>query len=199
MTLHDQLVVTIVDKLLIGAVIAAVGYYLKRSLDDRSAALTTSQNLMLQIRRGQQEMTLELQKERAALEKELRDHQTQTQLQITQQIAAARLPAYQRFWEIQTETADTLQAEFTPEMREDLERRLRDAFFQNGNALFLTPTGLKCYRTAMKTLKAANPSSQQIRQAFSRFRRQLKIDVGVYSEFDAATPTDPDPTSGEDP
>jgi hypothetical protein len=193
MPFRQQLVLLIIDKFIIAAVIAVVGFYLKRSLDDRSAAFNAQQNLMLQIRREQQEMTLELQKQRQALAKELRDLQTQKQLQVSQQIAAARLPAYQRMWEVQESTAESLGEEFTPELREELVRRLRAAYFQNGNGILLTPAGVEWYRTVIHRLKISESTSKDIRDAFTGFRRQLKIDVAVYTAQEATQPTDPKP------
>ena len=152
---HQQLLLTIVDKLIIAGALVLVGFWLNRRLEGFKSAEAAK-------------------------------------LQNSAQIAAARLPAYQKFWEIQEETAESVGVEFTPAVREELERRLRRAYFSNGNGILLTPSGMKCYRTAMKRLKDDGCRSEDIRKAFTLFRRQLKIDVGAYNDESAATPTDPD-------
>lgn len=211
MTFHQQLVLTIVDKLIIGGVIAVLGYLFKRSLDNRSAevqealqflkgqqdgllaAFNAQKNLDLQVRKEQQENNLELRREQQTLQQEVRDFQKQKDLQASAQIAAARLPAYQKFWAMTEKSAKSLVPEFSPEQRKELERDLRATYFRDGNAIMLTPQGVQWYQTIMERLKLPESTPEQIHEAFTGFRRQLKLDVKVYTEEQAAQPTDPKP------
>src|SRR5208283_2880487 len=131
MTFTQQLVITLVDKLIIAGALVIVGYWLNKRLE----AFKTDQAKQLQILRGQQdelleirkehhEMALEMHREQQNLAKELRDLQTQKELQITAQIASARLPAYRKLWEIQDVTAESLGLELSPEQRKELENKL---------------------------------------------------------------------------
>jgi len=200
MTFTQQLVITLVDKLIIAGALVIVGYWLNKRLE----AFKTDQAKQLQILRGQQdelleirkehhEMALEMHREQQNLAKELRDLQTQKELQITAQIASARLPAYRKLWEIQDVTAESLGLELSPEQRKELENKLRATYFRNGNAIFLSHSAVTRYRTAMKCLKETNSTSQDIRDAFTAFRTQLKSDVKVYNEEEAKKPTKPEP------
>jgi len=143
--------------------------------------------LALALKKQDQDFSLNLQmrEEQRDLARGLRDLEAQKDLQI----AAARLPAYQRFWEILDVTSPTLKLKLPPEQREELEDKLRAAFFQNGHGIFLSHSALTRYRVAMRCLQMENTKPETIRRAFSRFRTQLKTDVKVYTQEEAKTPT----------
>src|SRR5208337_4734083 len=202
LTFTQQLILTIADKLLIAAVLVLVGYWLNKRLEqfksheaEKLQVLKGQQDGLIAIFKAQQDLTLEMRREQQALAKEFRDLQAQKELQMTAQIASARLPAYAKLWEIQEVVSPTLKPELSPQQRKELETKLRAAFFQNGNGIFLSHSALTAYRTAMERLQDADSKSEAIVKAFSELRKQLKLDVKIYNEEEAMTSTQPKPQS----
>jgi hypothetical protein len=205
LTFTQQLILTIADKLLIAAALVLVGYWLNKRLEqfksheaEKLQVLKGQQDGLIAIFKAQQDLALEMRREQQALAKELRDLQVQKELQMTAQIASARLPAYAKLWEIQNVVSPTLKPELSPQQRKDLETNLRAAFFQNGNGIFLSHSAFTRYRDAMKSLQDETSTSQQIVSAFSALRTQLKLDVRIYNEEEAMTPTAPKPRNTAD-
>jgi len=195
-TFTEQLILTLTDKVAIGLVLAFVGFWLNKKLDDfksqqteRLEALKGEQAVQLQLLAGEQAAWLKVMEGQQALAKEFRDLQTQKELQVTAQIASARLPAYKAIWEIQEMVSPTLHPDLKTEQRKELETKLRTSFFKDGNGIFLSHSALTSYRAAMKCLKDNEAESNQIIDAFSDLRKRMKEDLKIYNEEEASAPT----------
>src|SRR5213592_4270772 len=159
MTFSQQLIITLIDKLVIALVLALVGLWVNKKLgefkgreDERIEAIKGQQAAWLEILKGHQALSLELHKDQQALAKELRDLQAQKELQATAQIASARLPAYERLWEVQWIVSPTLSFDLTAQERKDLETKLITCFYQDGNGLFLSHSALSSFQAALNCL-----------------------------------------------
>jgi hypothetical protein len=176
LSFDQQLLLTIVDKLIIAGALVLVGFWLNRRLEGFKSA----EAARLEGFKSAEAARLEGFKSAEA-----------ARLQTSLQIAAARLPAYQKFWEIQALTAKSLSQQLTPEQIKKLEDDLRLTFFKDGNGIFLSHEAFNRYWEAITCLQKSSPppSFEEIQEVFSSFRSQLKLDVRVYNEEEARKPT----------
>jgi hypothetical protein len=163
MSFIQQLIIVIADKLVIGIAIVIVGYIFNRRLK----AMENKQ----------------------MLEKEIRDLQAQKDLQVTAQIAEARLPSYKTLWEHQEIFSPTLNLDLTAQQRKEREDKLRTWYYIDGNGIFLSHAATTCYLEALACLRKEGEETKIINDAFSDLRTQMKEDMRIYNSEEAKAPT----------
>lgn len=160
MTFTEQLILTVVDKLLIALIAALVGYWVKGRLE--------------RVRREEQAQLARIKREEQA---QLARAKREEQFRLL--IATTAMPAYQALWSI-TEAANfSTEADLTTEDRRDFSEELRTWYYAKGNAMFLSWDATDLLLRAKKLLDEGKPS-EDVRKAFSDLRTKLKVDMGVY-------------------
>jgi hypothetical protein len=109
----------------------------------------------------------------------------QVDLEFKKLVMPLRLEALKRLWSCMEPLSPTATAPLSQAEREKLDAQLRQWYYANGDGIFLGIQAAAAYFDARATLLNEQISDKGVREAFSRLRTQIKIDVGVYSPEEA--------------
>ena len=124
----------------------------------------------------------------------------QAQKDLVREIASLRAAAYAAFWKKTEPFRRTDPPALTEDLRKSAHEELNKVYFEEGGAMYLSHEAASRLLKAKELLKNPKASEDDIRNAFSRFRTQLKTDLLVYTKRDADKPLLEDqkkPASGE--
>ena len=113
-------------------------------------------------------------------------HNVRREMQV--KLLEPRVEAYRKLWALTVNASPSLTKDFTKEEREELEKQLRDWYYDSGNGIFLSKESRKLLVEA-KGLLLRGGSAADIREKLSQLRSQMKNDVGVYGREDVAAPS----------
>lgn len=108
------------------------------------------------------------------------------ELQNRLKVAEARLPAYKALWKCMAPVSPTAAQPLGKQERSDLDLALRKAFYQDGAGLLLSHKALSKYLDAVEELNRERAPDESICASFSALRTQMKTDLSVYTEDEAA-------------
>lgn len=107
---------------------------------------------------------------------------------IRQKTAEARAAAYLSLWQLTAEIDAIDRSPLTPGRVEQLLNEITEWYYEKGNGLYLSHPATQLFLEARKTLKKPSPDVTAIKKGFSRFRTQMKQDIGIYTERQARRP-----------
>ncbi len=110
--------------------------------------------------------------------------------EVRQQIISDAATAKKRLWELSSITSPT-EPHFTEKQRGDLALRLRDWYYKDGGGMYLSRTAADLFLKAKAALTDSDKDANNVREAFSALRTELKVDAGVYDANDARTQIGP--------
>jgi hypothetical protein len=110
--------------------------------------------------------------------------------EVRQQIISDADTAKKRLWELSSITSPT-EPHFTEKQRRDLALSLRDWYYKDGGGMYLSITAADLFLKAKDALNDSGKDANNVREAFSLLRTQLKVDAGVYNANDAKTQIGP--------
>ena len=108
------------------------------------------------------------------------------ELQNRLKVAEARLPAYRALWKCMAPLSMTASNPLDRQARSDLDKALRKAFYKEGGGLLLSHRALSRYIEAVTALNNAKAGDERVRASFSALRTQMKTDLAVYTDDEAA-------------
>ena len=109
----------------------------------------------------------------------------QVDLEFKRSVMPERLEALKRLWSCMEPLSPTAAMPLSRAEREKLDAQLRQWYYANGGGIFLSIQAAADCFDARATLLNGQISDKSVREAFSRLRTQMKIDVGVYSPEEA--------------
>jgi hypothetical protein len=109
------------------------------------------------------------------------------QRDLMKAIAPQRATAYASLWNATEDLRRTNPPALTEERRKSVQRKLDEAYFGEGAAMYLSHKAASLFLRAKARLNDNAPESE-LREMFSAFRTQLKEDLLIYSKRDARTP-----------
>jgi len=160
MTFWEHVAITVIDKLLIGALLVVFGYWVKRRLE--------------RVKRDEQ---------------------------FRLQVALERMSAYRTLWSLTEPLSPAVQLDLSPDDRALHLAALRSWYHQAGNGMFGSWDASSRFVQVTHLLESGAPTPE-VRKAVSALRTQLKVDMGVYDEEQAAKqlglPSRADPVDAPD-
>jgi hypothetical protein len=151
MDFTDTLMITIIDKLIIGAFLVWLAFYLNARLEKFKKDQDREQAFLLQV-------------------------------------SVSRLNAYLKLWSLTEKVSPSSKEEIRKEIKENLSNRLRSWYYEDGNGVYLTLIAADLFLKAKETLNVdTDKQTEQIKEAFSKLRTQMKIDIGAYSDEQSRT------------
>jgi hypothetical protein len=158
MTIDDQVLIIIIDKLIIAIILLIAGYLVKRSIEKYKSD------------------------EQKKIEKFKADEEW------WRQITKDRAKAYIKLWKLTEIASPSRTKEFNKEEKKDFFEKLTNLYYDEGNALYLSLYAVDKFLKARKLVSSKSTAElDKIKTAFSRLRTQLKVDMRIYSKKDANT------------
>jgi hypothetical protein len=108
----------------------------------------------------------------------------QARKDLVREIAAFRAEAYASFWKRTEPFRRTDPDPITEDVRSTALEQLNRVYFDEGGAMYLSHQAASRLIRAKQLLKN-KADEQDVREAFSRFRTQLKTDLSIYTRRDA--------------
>lgn len=115
-------------------------------------------------------------------------HNVRREMQI--KILEPQLEAYRKLWALMAMTSPSLDNEWSPEERRNLEAKLRAWYYETGNGIFLSRESRALLVKGKKALLDGTAKSASIRESLSNLRSQLKNDIGVYGKAYFTSPSE---------
>lgn len=101
------------------------------------------------------------------------------------EIAADRAKAYVELWKVLAEVRPLDDEDIPPKKVKEIESVLKHWYHNQANALYMSFKAAKCYMLLRQALQITPINAQLIRKRVSLLRTQLKVDCGIYSQWDA--------------
>lgn len=101
------------------------------------------------------------------------------------EVLLPRLDAYKTLWELTYIVRPTRKDRIKDEEKAKLEEDLTSWYYKNGQGIFLSLEAGRLWRSARRSL--SSDSDEEIKEAFSALKTQLKTEIKVYGELDAVT------------
>jgi hypothetical protein len=112
----------------------------------------------------------------------------QVELEFKKSVMPVRLDALRKLWSHMEILSPTSSTPLSHEIRGEIDAQLRTWYYDNGGGVFLGLEAARGFLDARAALMEAGKSDQEIRDAFSLLRAQIKVDVGVYSPEESKVP-----------
>jgi hypothetical protein len=123
------------------------------------------------------------------LQRALKDYDAQLAARV--RIIELQLPAYRELWELSSSFRSSFAGEYDADVMRAGERRLSRWYYHGGNGALLSFEAQSILQAGLSLLRRCAPAdSAAITRIFSRLRTQLKRDLGIYSETEAARQLD---------
>ena len=108
--------------------------------------------------------------------------------EMANKLAVDRASAYKSLWKTLASIRPGINEDVSPDKVSEIEKALIKWYHDEANALYMSRGTSKQYMLTRRSLCEKPIDSKKIRRRISRLRTQLKIDCGIYTDFEGILP-----------